>query len=269
MHSGAQAASVEQTAVQKLLVRVNDLEKRLVAAEEQLTKPKHLAELLFRVKGWPLWVLFTLCLLVQLGQIYLVNVALDADADVETHEIEEWIEDGILERRHNARNSCHPCDTVAILTAFRNNTISFTKNGWRISWHNMLVGVILVLYFQLAKLICIFFTYEYHIPGRHNICPAVTVLLGKIAVCVSVGLAASQSMVTSSLDSEKTIQAAIKLFFILGIDEIFLALAWELLRQYKNDAVMDGLFFIPLHAHAYIHLCLNTSTGIPVITCCF
>ena len=237
--------------LEKYEQRLNDYDESLSEVHEDNNKPDHLPEILLRVKGKALGGLWVACHVIQGLQIWLVTFLMHDGACVQVSEIKDWSTDGLLESQNGtiacySQNGTVACysdgdnvdilaafrdgDDFDLLAAFRDGTIVLSNDGFRTSWMNIAVGLVLLGSFQMSELSAIFMTNEYHAKDWTFI-PATSVLIGQIFVCFWVAFACGQSVVTSSLDTVATMQASTVAFFVLDIDDQLLDPIWSCFRH--------------------------------------
>ena len=204
---------------------------------------KHLPELLLRVSVddehfWPkLMGLFIGALSIQALQYYSIMRWHFADDVVESKEIHDWVENGLMEWKHGT-NVTNRSEDVDFMSAVRSGTIRLTSEGYWESSANMFIGMVLLVCYQVQELCKIYLTNKYHFEDRtvkhserydkteFRLTLAWIVLLGQIAVLFLGAFGGAKALLNNnSLDAGETIESSIAAFCVLEMDDQLLRYA--------------------------------------------
>ena len=247
------------------LQQKNENYVKQVVVELNEDNPEHLPELLCRFEKENknillYYVAFLACLIIQLGQLYLVGILMADDVIKNVTEIEKWVDEGLLDWANGTRSSYNGTGEIEFVTALRNGTLVLTDEGFSAALYNQLIGIPLLWLYLVTEINAIFFKNEYYfnfIFSDSGDSAALVVLFGQIVVAFGVAFACSQSVMTSSLDTVATIQASIEAFFVLEIDDKLLPVLWTCFqskgRVHQFDMYALGVLKCE-HLSAYVHM---------------
>ena len=152
-------------------------------------------------------------------------------------DVDQWVRDGFLEWKNNTiRANYDDDDEIDVVNAFKTDKLVTTDEGFTTSWHNIVFGVSLLLGFHLSELNDVFYDNKYRLGkiegnGVCRVMAAWLVLLMQVVVASCVILAAARSVLTNSLETVSTIEAALNAYFILEIDDKILPVFWTCIKE--------------------------------------
>ena len=241
--SVAKPASGSDRQVRMTHARIENILHRMVEKDPQELddKEEHLPEVLLRVSTddksfwWKLVPLFVFSSLIQALQVYITFLLMDDDAKIQLVEWTKFIYDKLLESstEYNANDpNALFYKEVDFLPAFKNDA-HLTEEGLQTSMFNIVIGMALLLGFLSSELDALLRSNEYHFMDRMTTWRHVArtflgwiVLIGQITIVLVVTSACVGSIITSSLDTTKTVEASIAAFFVLEIDDKLVPVVW-------------------------------------------
>lgn len=222
----------------KIVAIEEDIGKKIVAIEEDIGEPDHWPGLLLRVKGPRGWIIgvWVACLLIQIFQLYIINLLREDAAQVPLSRVEGWISDGFLDYTQAYNDTFKENRAVDMLDAYDTGALVLTQKGSNTRWRNIFMGIGLLMTRHYYELNAIFCSNDYELKDQDFLRREMSwhALLGQIVVGAYVVFACAQSVFVNALDTAGTLEKSLYAFFILEIDDQLVPLAWTLVRCFKQ-----------------------------------
>lgn len=208
--------------------------------EEDAGEPDHLPELLLRIDNTmpgTICTMLVVCVLLQVLQLYIINEFLDSSVYLPFQDIKHWVDEGLLEWSNGSNyDGYKDLDNINVLEYFSNGQLGLTDEGYKTSLGNIVFGVTLLLFFHVAEMTAVFCENEYHLKvdapkDALRRYAELVILAFQVVNAATVIRAAAQSVLTNSLDTVETIEAALNAFFILEIDDKLLPVMWTCVKH--------------------------------------
>ena len=234
---------------ENLLARVAHLEQQQLKkdTDEDNSAPENFPEIVFWVdrRRYGAWfIIFAVLVCVQLAQLKLGKYVSSDDSIREISDINGWVDEGLLEWRAN-RSDYASMDKLDIFEAMKKGDIGLTDEGFAICWPNIVLGSALFWCYLFNELNALLLVNKFPASAKdapcYQIALAMIVLALQLNIAFWVGTVCANFAIASSLDTSKTIQAAIEAFFIMEIDETLIPVIWTVMRIFSaaKDKVDD------------------------------